>query len=129
MRQYIQVISYSLCKWSYTKLFDEDRVALIVAAWQPGWEEMENLRGNDNSETLSTSPLSLPLFPPSLSTPHPPHPCLSLALHLLFLSSIPPISGATRPDLRHLPRLSKILTYELRGNNSGWSQAGRKGYN
>lgn len=24
MRQYIQVISYSLCKWSYTKLFDED---------------------------------------------------------------------------------------------------------
>ena len=22
------------------------RVPLIVAAWQPGWEEMKNLRGN-----------------------------------------------------------------------------------
>ena len=91
------------------------RVALIVGTWEPGSEEVETERGNGRErererdpppppslfnsslhflslspyrETLATSPLSLPLFP-------------------LFLSPIHPISDASKPDLRHLSRISK----------------------
>ena len=33
----------------------ESRVALIVPACQPGWEEMENLRGNLRSPTIKVT--------------------------------------------------------------------------
>ena len=94
-------------------LIPDKNFSCTYNATKPGWGQQIwiHISVSINTRLLTNFPrlereIDFPPPPPSNSS-LPFNFCPSLALHLLFLSPIPPISGASRPDLRYLSRRSK----------------------